>query len=123
MAGVPRVLLPEGAQVLAVLIGLLIKASVELSQGLTSLLEEAMSLAEFRHDVRYPPIGACLLAFITDGEMDCRRTLISVIRCRSVTAFRPNRIGEYDTYYRACSTNYRTYSSNIHVRSGTLRSL
>ena len=45
MAGVPRVLLPEGAQVLAVLIGLLIKASVELSQGLTSLLEEAMSLA------------------------------------------------------------------------------
>ena len=46
------------------------RLQVELSQGLASLLEEAMSLAASRHDVRYPPIGACLLAFITDGEMD-----------------------------------------------------
>ena len=44
------------------------------------------------------------------------KTLISVIRCRSITAFSPNRIGEYDTSYRIyCSTNWCT----IHVGSGT----
>eukprot|EP00040_Diaphanoeca_grandis_P021301 m.113455 g.113455 ORF g.113455 m.113455 type:complete len:1196 (-) comp28272_c0_seq1:23-3610(-) len=47
-----------------------VKAIVELTQGLLSLLEECVSLAESRNDLRYPPFGQCLLAFIEDGEMD-----------------------------------------------------
>ena len=43
----------------------------------------------------------------------CRRTLISVTRCWSVTAFSPNRIGEYDTYCRTY------WCIPIHVRSAS----
>ena len=54
----------------------------------------------------------CTCRTLASGRWCVGRTRISVIRWRSITAFRPNRIGEYDTYCR-------TYCSTIHVRSGT----
>ena len=39
--------------------------------------------------------------------MSCRRTPFSDIRFRSITAFRPNRIGEYDRY---CRTMHQSYT-------------